>query len=935
MKSFKSIISLVTVFATMFLIISCGNFGGNNQTIGSISKKRVKVEEDIPVENSRKKAISQYRKLLDENSEEITPEVKRRLGDLRMEENEDYLADSVTLADEHTFAETIRLYEDILERDHSYENTDRVLYQLSRAYELSGQYEKALQALDQLVYKYPNSNYFVEAQFRRAEILFVEKKYSLAENAYASVISHGPETEFYVHSLYKHGWTHFKQVDYELGLPSFDKVLEQLLTTGVEEEQIAQLSTPDQELIDDTLRATGLSFGYLGGADEVSGFYAKYGRKPYEVLVYKRLGKQHLEKKRWSDAANTYREFVVTHKFSSKAPHFQIKSIEAYKKGGFPTEVLRAKKQFVIEYNVKSEYWAHNDIDASSDIVVLLKSTITDLAKHYHSVAQKEKRKPNEFYDEAATWYRAYLESFPEDEKSPEMNFYLAEIYYETKQYNQAVVEYENTAYGYAKHPKSAESGYAAIISYNEWLKNEKNTFSQTQIKSKLIDSSFKFAEHFPTHPEVPKVMTVTAEGLYARKDYERATLASSIVIEKYPNADKKLQLSAWTVSAHSAFDTGKYAESEKAYMQAIQRVQAKNELTDLLKKRLAASIYKQGEASKKEGNLEEAVQHYLRVGTMVPDAEIRATAQYDASAALLELEDWDRASLTLEDFRSRYPKHELQRDVTKKLAVSYEKGEKHIKAAQEYEVIASDTKDPTMQREARLQAADLYSKGGDYVRAEKSLISYVENHPKPVEPAMEAMQKLVAMYEKRNRIKEKFKWQDKIIEADAKAGAERSARTKFLAANATLDLAYPEYEAYSKIKLSHPLKKNLKSKKQQMQVALDAYEAASKYKVEQVTTAATFWTARIYHDLSKALMESDRPPKLSEDELAQYDILLEEQAFPFEEKAIEIHELNIARIYDGVYDEWVKKSLSDLATLAPAQYVKAERSEDHVQNIY
>ncbi len=915
--------------------MSCGSFGGSRKdTIGSISKNRVVVKEDVPVKSSRSKAINQYRKLLDEDPKDVNPEVMRRLGDLRMEESEDYLADQVKLPDSATFAETIKLYEDVLANHPSYAGRDRVLYQLSRAYELSEQYEKALGALDQLVYEYPDSKYYTETQFRRAEILFVEKQYAAAEAAYESVIKQGPESDYYIHSLYKHGWSHFKQVDYDYAMPSFNKVLDEILKTGVEEEQIAQLSRADQELVDDTLRATGLSFGYLGGPDEVSNFYNETGRKPYEILVYERLGEQYLEKRRWSDAANTYREFVETHKFSPKAPLFQIKSIEAYQKGEFPSEVLRAKKQFVVDYNLKSEYWAHNDIQASEDIVVLLKSTITDLAKHYHSVAQKE-RKPKEYYDEAATWYHAYLESFPQDEKAPEMNFYLAEVLYETKQYNSAVSEYEKTAYGYKKHPKSAEAGYAAIIAYNEWLKSEKTPSNHNVIKTQLIDSSFRFSQNFPNHPEVPKVMTVSAEELYARKDYARASEASNIVITKYPNADKKLQLSAWTVTAHSAFDTGEYATSEKAYVQALARAQAKDELRDPLKQRLAASVYKQGEASKKAGDTEAAVQHYLRVGQVVPDAEIRATAQYDASAALLELEDWDRASTTLEDFRHRFPKHELQDEVTRKLAVSYDKGGQHLKAAKEYETIGDGTKDVALQREARLQAAELYNKGGDFYGAEKSLITYVEKHPRPVEPAMEAMHKLVTMYAERNYLDDKLTWQEKIIDADAKAGAERSARTKFLAANATLDLAKLEYDAYSQIFLLHPLKKNLKRKKKQMQVALDVYEAASRYKVEQVTTAATYWTARIYQDFSKALMESDRPANLSAEELDQYNILLEEQAFPFEEQAIETYELNVARISDGVYDEWVKKSMTELAILAPAQYVKAERIEDHVQIIY
>ncbi|NNC68792.1 MAG: tetratricopeptide repeat protein [Gammaproteobacteria bacterium] len=932
-KLAHKLILMVTVAS---MLVACGSFGGKRgSTIGGLNKKRVKVKVDVPVVSSRTKAISQYKKLVNEDPNNVHPEVLRRLGDLRMEETEDQMAENVQAPDKNSYKETIKLYEDVLANHSAYPNRDRVLYQLSRAYELTGQHEKALKALDQLVYEYPESNYFGETQFRRAEILFVEKQYAQAEDAYEAVIKQGTEGRFYIHSLYKHGWSHFKQVDYDYGIPSFNTVLDNLLVAGVEEENIAQLSQPDQELLDDTLRAISLSFAYLGGPEEVSKFYTESERQPYEILVYERLGKQYLDKRRWSDAANTYRQYVETHQFSPKAPHFQIKSMEAYKKGEFPSEVLRAKKQFVVDYNLKSEYWQHNDVAQSDDIVTFLKSNITDLAKHYHSIAQKERKKPKEYYNEAATWYNAYLESFPQDEKASEMNFHLAEVHYETKQYANAVREYEKTAYGYKKHPKSAESGYAAIIAYNEWLKQDQQAAQQSVIKNQLIDSSFKFTENFPEHPEVAKVMTVTAEELYARKDYARATKASDIIISDHSNADKKLVLSAWTVKANSAFDTGQYGASEKAYIEALGKVDANEELRDPLKDRLAASVYKQGEASKKAGDLDAAVSHYLRVGQVVPDAEIRATAQYDASAALLELEDWNRASSTLEDFRQRYPSHELQGDVTQKLAVSYDKGGQHLKAAKEYEAIGTSSSDPALKREARFHAAELYGKGGDFYGAEKSLIAYVKDHPKPTEPAMEAMQKLVDMYTERKYIDDKLNWQRKIIDADARAGSERSDRTKFLAANATLDLAKPEYDAFSQIFLLHPLKKNLKLKKRQMQVALDAYEAASNYKVQQVTTAATYWSAKIYQEFAIAMMESDRPSGLSVEEFDQYEILLEEQAYPFEEQAIELHELNASRISDDIYDEWVKKSLAELAVLSPAQYVKAERSEDLVQNIY
>ena len=56
------------------------------------------------------------------------------------------------------------------------------------------------------------------------------------------------------------------------------------------------------------------------------------------------------------------------------------------------------------------------------------------------------------------------------------------------------------------------------------------------------------------------------------------------------------------------------------------------------------------------------------------------------------------------------------------------------------------------------------------------------------------------------------------------------------------------------------------------------------------------------------------------------YQIMLEEQAFPFEEKSIALHLVNTERIRKGVYDQWVKKSFQALAELQPGRYNKREQ---------
>ena len=136
-------------------------------------------------------------------------------------------------------------------------------------------------------------------------------------------------------------------------------------------------------------------------------------------------------------------------------------------------------------------------------------------------------------------------------------------------------------------------------------------------------------------------------------------------------------------------------------------------------------------------------------------------------------------------------------------------------------------------------------------------------------------------------------------------------------------------------VKLTQPLANSLKLKKELMEDVITAYSGAADYGVAEVTTAATFRLGEVYERFSIELMQSDRPKELDADALEQYEILLEEQAFPFEEKAIDLYTANANRAPNGVYDEWVQRSFEQLARLMPARYAKEERSEDVVTTLY
>ena len=907
-------------------------------TIKDLENQQVDVSPDPPKNVDPAKTMESYKRFLDLNAGDaaLRSEALRRLGDLNLESSESERIERELVTNEGLRAtEAIHLYTALLKTYPKYERNDSVLYQLARAYELNAQPDRALASLDRLVAQYPSSRFMDETQFRRGELLFSDKAYPKAQAAYEAVIKSGSTSAFYNQSLYKHGWSLFKQGENERSLDSFAGVLDSVLISKRNANaliEIDTLSRPNRELVEDTFRVMSITFSYLEGHKTIQEFVKHRKPRPYSYLLYARLGDLYMEKERYTDAADSYRAFVSLDRNNEKAPLLEMQAIEAYQKGGFPQLVLEGKKEFVENYSFGTAYWQGRDPNSEAKVVAVLKTNLKDVAQYYHAQAQKTKVVAD--YQEAAKWYRSYLRSWPDEAGSAVTNYLLADTLFESKQYLDAAQEYESTAYHYGDHEKAAAAGYAAIIAYGK----QEDTLSgeaKATLHQKTIDSSLKFAQAFPAHPESAQVLTKAATELYTAKDYLRAVSASEALLAKQPPVDIAKQRIAWTVIGNSNFDQGVFDKAEAAYTHAQAVMPANDPERGVIVERLAASIYKQGEQKSKAGDSAAAVDDFLRVAALAPTSKVRANADFDAAALLVTQKQWDRAIPVLEGFRRNFPQSPLQTDVTRNLAVAYSASNKPGQAAVEFEQISQSPKEtPEVQREATLQAADLYDKAGNSAKSRVMLEAFVKHFPQPLNPAMEARNKLSLIAVKAGDYSGRDYWLKDIVAADRAAGTARTDRSRALAAKATLTLATPAREEFKNIKLVVPLKKSLAEKRKAMEAALKAYEAAADYQVAEVTTAATFESAELYRQLGKDLMSSERPKNLKKDELEQYDVLLEEQAFPFEERAIKLHEVNAARTKDGTYDEWVQKSFAALAQLNPGRYGKVEIGEQQVESI-
>ncbi|MEZ5563522.1 MAG: tetratricopeptide repeat protein [Gammaproteobacteria bacterium] len=912
----------------------------DRQTIGSLKARPLDVRTGLPAVDSTALAMEEYRRFLALGTGPATmrAEAMRRLADLNLDKaTELESAAEVAGAGASRFEEAVGLYTQLLDmRDADTalagEERSAVVYQLARALEGAGRGEESLAMLDRLVVESPSAAHGDEAQFRRGESYSVRQQYAQAELAYAAVLDSGPDSAFYEQSLYKYGWALFKQSRYEEALAAFARLIDRRLAggqggpTGDPGQQIEAMSRPERELLDDTLRVVSISLSWLEGAASIPPVLEPYGDPAWTYLLYAALGDLYLDKERFQDAAESYAAFVERDPVNVQAPKLLQSAIDAYVRGKFPGLVLEAKQEYVATYGLDAPFWQGRAPADYPQLVAQLKQHLGDLAQHDHALAQASKLPAD--YERAAGWYRLSLAYFPDDPQSAGRSFLLGELLFEAQHFDAARDAYLRAAYDYGLQEKSAEAGYAALLASGE---HEKRLAGEAQLAwhQGHMEQALRFAADFPAHPQAGAVLTNVAEQLYASQQPERAAVVAGLVVTMQPPVSPELERVAWTVMGHAQFDLAHYAEAESAYVR-LRGLAVDTAASREVESRIAASIYRQAERAQADGDVDAAVADFLRIDAAAPDADIRPSALFDAATLLLTSERWGESVELLQRFRREFPEHRFNGDVTAKLALALREDQRSAEAAAEYERIAdSADQSPGLQRSALWQAAELYTAAGQRAGEVRVYTALVARFPVPAGEALEARLKLADLAAADGDVAARKRWLEAIVKADREMGAERSDRSRFLAATSAIELARPLRDAFNAVALTAPLDKSLKLKKSRMEQALQAYGQAADYGVAEVTTAATFETADLYYQLSRDLLASERPKDLDADEVEQYDVLLEEQAFPFEEKAIDLYRVNAERAVDGVYDEWVKASYARLAVMVPARWSRTERSED------
>lgn len=889
------------------------------------SPQLLRYQESAKVSADIQLAIDNYDALADSSVDAQTrTEAQRRAAYLRVRMAEAQAAES----DDQRFSVAITHLNELLQQHPDDPNRDLTLYQLARAYQASGDSAQAAASLRSLAQQEITPELREDVLFRLAELEFQQGNYGLASGHYRGVLASGSDSAFFSMAQYKLGWSEFRLSRFDAAIDVFSDMLESKLPARLDFSDLKAVESAaatQDPWLGDALRVSSLSLAALGGASAFAHHYGRAQQEPrYAPLLYTALASLYQDKRMFSSAAQTFAMFAQRHPEHPLAPYFDHKPIAIYQRAGFIEDAISSMSAYAVRYAPDAAYWQEQIPDVAVQNHV--QEYVTLLSTHFHAQAQAEPTAAVQHYKQAKNWYLRKLQWFANDPKAPETHLLLAETLQALQQPQLAIQHFLHAAYDYPGYARAAEAAYAAVLGSAAMAADTNlSTAARQAARTQETQLSLRFADTFPQHPHWVAVLIRATEHLASQENWSAATTQAQRVLQ-VASLDTPERMAATAVLADAQFAQKLYPAAEQAYLalMAMTPIEQRGSVAELL----ALSIYRQAEQAQSQGLTRLAVDHFLRIGQVTPRSSFRSQADFDAAAALISLNAHQAAEPVLEGLIWRDPEHKLASEARRKLAAVYQHNGKLAAAATSYAGISNDARvSDDLRRAAAWRSAELYDKAQTVEKAFSAYADYVRRYPEPLEHALKARQRLARFsLDQQGDLGDYSHWLQELVAAEQAAGNARSTQSRVQAAQAALELGRLESARASGIKLKPPLERSLLERKAQMERAIGWLQQAADGGFSDITPAALFSIGVSYGSFAHALLNAPRPRGLSALEAEEFGFLLEDQAFPFEELAINLHEQNLNFLKDGIWNVWIERSTQALAELLPAKYAKREQ---------
>lgn len=840
----------------------------------------------------------------------------------------------------------ISRYHQLLEQYPDDPNNELLRYQLARSYDLLAQPEASLGQLSLLLTDYPNSDFAAEAWFRKADIHYSRGEYELAVAAYLQVLA-AKEPSLQLHASYMAGWSYFKLQQFNLADQQFLQLLDASYNQLIQVDQ-------QQSLRQEILNILSISLSYQQQAESLQPLLQQVpyysGERPIALVaeLYQALA-HFLQQKGFIDKSlASYRTFIADYADTYTAAEFQLILIQHYLANANADAVLQEQKTYISLFNPDTAFWQRASLAELNQVTPYLLQYANYFARAHYNKAQTQARnlaeKQQAFAEAIPYWLQmlSVLEATAYTTEKTAANtvttayiaadirYLLAESYAGSGQLEAAYALYVNLGYSTLADKASIftaqDAAYKALL-LAEQLAEQQPLLQQSDLQQRWLQQQTDFIQQHSTHPAAQQVALQQLQQYYSAQDYLAVVKHADSVIN-WPNSTDTTRSKSNNYANEALFTRSQselalmdYAAAELSLQQLL-TMPLSAQRQALITQQYASSIYQQAQQPGLTSLV--AIGHLERLLQALPDSAFHEAASFEQISLLIQLADWPKLPALLQQFIANYPTSQRLPAAKAQLIQSYQQLEQWQLAAEQLTLLAATAEEPEQKRQALWLAAEYYLQAEQTDLARLAFRDYANSYPEPHNIAQEARQHLVQLYKQQNDIYRQNFWLAKIVSYE-QAQTSNNARTQQLAAAAALALGQHENKLFNQVSLRHPLQANLAKKSQHMQTAISHYQQSISYGVASNLAEAQFSIGQLYEDMAQALLNSERPQGLTALAAEQYDILLEEQAYPFEEQAIELYRQTTSLIQQQLYDTWVKRSFSRLKVLLPAEFDKTE----------
>jgi len=496
-------------------------------------------------------------------------------------------------------------------------------------------------------------------------------------------------------------------------------------------------------------------------------------------------------------------------------------------------------------------------------------------------------------------------------------------------------------------------------------------------LKQQLVAACDRYVVLFPQAERSVTVAYKAAETFFIYDHFDESRLRFKNLIEKYPAssfAKEALQLTVDSLMIEKKWE--QIAQFSQDMLDNKKLVAQNPSLSKELSMVHVSAVITRAEGKVQQKNYVAAAEDYLQAASLDKKQKFIDQALLMAGTYFERASFFDKANQIYERLVKEYPQSDAAKKAMLRIAYHYQRIFEPQKAIDAYLRIYQDSSDVLVKAEALYSAAHVFDQQGMIPEAIKQYKRYMDIAEEQ-EKTYDALIRVAGFLEKQERFyetrelldayikknKDQSKFVHRIVQAYVflgkteerlknyenahwvyflalKEGKKNADKSAPFMAQAQLRLAFELKREFDSIDIvgNSSLQKNALIKKSQaLTKAKDEYQRVFQYQDAQASLEAIYQMGALYDSLASALFMAPVPPEIQqlgtqyEDE---YRALLENQAFPLEDKAISAYQKVLEQSQKlAIFSPWLDLSQKSLSRLRAKDYPQVIESQIDYKN--